>query len=272
MNSVEDDVTKQNHQAQTNQGSCIGSSHTSLSKTNSSSSIKSPQKSPSKSRKPVRQEDSENVSPVKLKRMLNSAESPVSPKRPCLTNLDSNCHQANLSSVRISLFADDKLQDNDHAQQSTDKPVPVWKSHETDVRFDADTKTECDAQEYSAACSQVETGETCRASYITPSKEKRCGAENVLYKEALNSPKEQNTEDADFNSPTRNLPNLVMDEPQLYVSTTPKSGRNKRHNWLTQIRLEKMKKSSQIVPVPTSQGKLSPKVTKGMRKINSYFK
>ncbi|BFZ07529.1 hypothetical protein BsWGS_10568 [Bradybaena similaris] len=273
INSEEEKGTKQEHQDQNSYPSYIESSHVFLPKIHPRSPVKSALGSPSKSRTPVRQEDSENVSPVKLKRMLNSAGSPTSPKRPCLTNLNSNFHQADACSVKVSLFADGKLQDNSDsltncAQQNTNKPLPLCsKSHEADVRLESDTNNECETKVYLPTHSQEET---CLALKNTPPTERLECAESIMLLKDKNI---QNKDDTDFYSPTRNLPNLVMDEPHTCVSTPPKSHqRNQKHNWLSLIRLQKLKKSPQMVPVQTNQGKLSPKVTKGMRKINSYFK
>lgn len=266
INSEDEKFTKQEHQDQNNYPSCTESSHVFLPKIHPRSPVKSALGSPSKSRKPVRQEDSENVSPVKLKRMLNSSESPTSPKRPCLTNLNSNFHQADKCSVKVSLFADGKQQDNSDSltncvQQNTNKPLPLCsKSHETDVRLESDINSKCEAKVYLPTHSQEET---CLALKNTPPKERlECAESIMLHKEKFNIQNIQNKDDTDFNSPTRNLPNLVMDQPHTNFSTPPKSHqRNQKHNWLTQIRLQKLKKSPQMVPMQTNQGKLSPKVS-----------
>ncbi|RUS77475.1 hypothetical protein EGW08_014781 [Elysia chlorotica] len=73
----------------------------------------------------------------------------------------------------------------------------------------------------------------------------------------------------DIDSPTMNLPNLVIDN--VNNKATPgrvKSEFSPGRDWLTLLRIEKQKKSIESKQASVT----SPKVTKGMKKIQSYFK
>jgi len=102
---------------------------------------------------------------------------------------------------------------------------------------------------------------------------------NIVSDSSIKTPSKSSSSLADFESPTQNLPNLVMDElagkSPLRTPRTPSS--RKKKDWLTKLRLQKGKKIFDDLPEsPGEKGKKllgkSPKAVKGMKTLDSYFK
>lgn len=195
--------------------------------------------SPTKKTNNCHKNTSENIphlSPQKRKLPLDMA---VSPKRPCLTSLSGN----KLDSCRVSLFTDKLPLDS----QSTSR----FSQFETDLKADSESECEQSSSSTKDTCDQtlcLSEFPQCSVSFRTPSKEE-------LFASRV-------SDEADFNSPTRNLPNLVFDEHHQTV-TPPRQtvGQSPKVDWLTQIRLEKIKKSTEKSPKQTTPGR-SRKVCK----------
>ncbi|GFO27928.1 hypothetical protein PoB_005443300 [Plakobranchus ocellatus] len=178
----------------------------------------------------------ENVSPVELKRKLNSTNSPMnSPKRLCLTKIEPNTESAHL--VKMNLFPENA--EIKHSLDSDHKPKTFMtvKSEETvspqlkqnDVPHQSDHSG-------------------CEKAPLVPSEDR------IEY----------------LNSPTLNLPNIVLDQP-THTAVTPirvRSDTTSKIDWLTQLRLQKVKTFSDCKPRAMS----SPKITMSMKTIKSYFK
>lgn len=197
--------------------------------------LKSPTNSPLKRR---RSDDlSENMPTLSPRVLFKFFQGQNSPKRQCLTKLNSNSPQLKdgSPSAKSLLFKDNDIKsdgkDKDCSNDSTTKPL-----------------TNPFASE--------QTGST----FVTPSKLSRVDL-------------------SEFESPTHNLPNLVMDElagrspttaPRPSVNTTPKQ------NWLTKLRQAKMKgfpESPVLEKSPEGRkGRPSPRVKKGMKTLDKYFR
>ncbi|XP_059168656.1 denticleless protein homolog A-like [Physella acuta] len=194
---------------------------------------------------------SENIphlSPQKRKLPLDMN---VSPKRPCLTSLSGN----KLDSCRVSLFTDKLPLDSQSASR--------FSQFETD--FKVDSESEC---EHSSSSCTIK--DTCGDQTLCMSEFPHCsGSLRTPSKEELFTSRV--SDEADFNSPTRNLPNLVFDEHNQTV-TPPRQavGHSPKVDWLTQIRLEKIKKSTEKSPKQTTP--VRSRKVKGLKKISTFFK
>ncbi|GFS08921.1 denticleless protein homolog [Elysia marginata] len=179
----------------------------------------------------------ENVSPKKLKRRLNSNSPGSSPKRQCLTNIEPNNQAQDMCSVKKSLFSKD----------------------DTIVNFDSMTSTGVESK----------SSVTNIAALVSSNKSKEEARNTESCGKRLSSIT-QTADDEDLNSPTLNLPNLVLDEANN-LKATPGQEKNEgspRLDWLTRLRMERQRSSPD-----SKQGVgTSPKGTKGMKKIQSYFK
>lgn len=222
-------------------------------------SAKITQTSPSKLKRSIKSEENvENIpyqSPRKL-RKLDSLESPAkSPKRPCLTTLEPNSPNTDVSCIKISLFAD-IVQDLDSSAGSHDNQKEVHpylpSSCASEKHMNLNSNSKCDSlnKHWHQSTPDASSGTNML----------NCGPSNCVEKSVPLCKSDYQNTGSDSDSPTRNLPSLVMDEVYRATATVPKSVRKQKHNWLTQIRLEKMK-SLESAPKQTNQGKLSPKVS-----------
>ncbi|XP_012935230.1 denticleless protein homolog [Aplysia californica] len=214
--------------------------------------LKSPTKSPAKSPPSKRWRGegmiSENIPSLSPKKIPKFSNEISSPKRPCLTRLESNGQNKAVhpSCVRGSLFDDDK---------------PSSESHTGEIV--KGEKLTCDSSDKSVTSQSVSGGHAPEVPVVT-------------------TPSRLSCEDfVESDSPTHNLPNLVMDELAGRNPTTPRRSSSsltpRRDDWLTRLRLAKQKSSPELGQSPEEKGKRilgksSPKTIKGMKKIQSYFK
>ena len=156
----------------------------------------------------------ENVSPPKIKRRFNSGSPVSSPKRPCLTKIESNYQAQNALFVMKNLFSD---------------------------KMNATSET-------------IKTAPTNTSATIAPHLKEVAG-KNACFEETLSKLSKET--DEDLNSPTMNLPNLVLDE--VNTKATParvKTEASPGRDWLTCLRMERRRKTFDYKQVVAT----SPKV------------
>ncbi|CAL1549037.1 unnamed protein product, partial [Lymnaea stagnalis] len=197
----------------------------------------------------------ENYSPKKLAcHRVNSDmdEYVISPKRPRLMQLDSNGNSTPSFSVRVSLFSDKSPTKLNPSSSKWDQP-----SHPSAVSSKLSSLEEsCMKAESNSSIEYESDPSTCGQSQLQPVK--NCEDAGVCadnfqspYKEDLSR---RIADSVDLNSPTRDLPNLVLDE--LYGrNITPTSRKSKpqspKVDWLTKLRIQKSQKDFDKSPKQT---------------------
>ena len=156
--------------------------------------------------------DEENVSPQKLKRKLSSTSSPVpSPKRPCLTNIAPSNQAQDACFVKKNLFSgDDKVNPDDDSTTSNKNIKTNTNPRPISPTLKDEVKDASDQKRDCASCGKL-----------------------------LSEPND------DLNSPTLNLPNLVLDQANR-LNVTPgrrKDNASPKQDWLTRLRMEKQGKT-----------------------------